>query len=285
MPVTDPVATNDPGARDLGIARIVQQQISLERGSNFRDLGGYPAANGKHVRSGLIYRAAAMPMLTEHDSERLKGLHIAADIDFRSIEERSVAPDLIPWRTGARYFAKDYPVAELLPPAGGTPRKGAGESANLIRLYRTWPVSLAPQYTSVFRSLLRHQGAVTFHCSAGQDRTGLATALVLSALGVPRSVILQDYLLSTADRRPENELPPVDPARFPGNPIAAYYAKAQAAPGGLKVKPPLDANAKPYLQYSFEEIEGRWGSVENYLRDVLGVGSADIQVLRRVYLE
>jgi protein-tyrosine phosphatase len=237
------------------------------------------------VRWGLIYRAAAMPMLTEHDYDLLKALHIAADIDFRSTEERSVAPDLIPQRTGARYFAKDYPVTELLPPAGGTPRNGTSESATLIRLYRIWPISLAPQYASVFRSLLRDQGAVMFHCSAGQDRTGLATALVLSALGVPRSVILQDYLLSTADRQPENEMPPIDPARFPGNPIAAYYAKAQARPGGLKPKKLLDANAKPYLQYSFEEIEGRWGSVGIYLRDVLGVGSADIEVLRRVYLE
>jgi protein-tyrosine phosphatase len=271
--------------RDHEITRFAERLISLQRGSNFRDLGGYPAANGKHVRWGLIYRAAAMPMLTESDYETLKGLRIASDVDFRSVEERSVAPDLIPARTGARYFARDYPAIELFQPPGATPPVHVSQSENLIRLYRTWPTLLSVQYGSVFKSLLRHSGAVTFHCSAGQDRTGVATALVLSALGVPRSVILRDYLLSTADRQPENEMPRIDPARFPGNRIAAYYAKAQAAPDGMKAKPLLDAAGTPYLAYSFKEIEGRWGSVENYLRDVLGVGASDIDMLQRDYLE
>ena len=44
-----------------------ERLIVLERSSNFRDLGGYPAAGGKHVRWGMIYRTAAMPMLTEAD--------------------------------------------------------------------------------------------------------------------------------------------------------------------------------------------------------------------------
>jgi len=271
--------------RDHDITRFAERLISLQRGSNFRDLGGYPAADGKHVRWGLIYRAAAMPMLTSADYETLKSLRIASDIDFRSVEERSVAPDLIPQRTGARYFARDYPAIELFQPPGGPPPAPLSQSENLIRLYRTWPTSLAAQYRILFKTLLRHSGAVTFHCSAGQDRTGVAAALVLSALGVPRPVILQDYLLSTADRQPENEVPRIDPARFPGNRIAAYYAKAQAAPEGMKPKPLLDAAGAPYLAYSFKEIEGRWGSVEIYLRDVLGVGASDIALLRREYLE
>src|SRR3546814_79257 len=101
-------------------------------------------------------------------------------------------------------------------------------------MYRTWLTSLAPQYKVVFDDLLAKKGAVVYHCSAGQDRTGVATALVLSALGVPRDLILADYHLSTQYRRPENEMPKLDAAAYPNNPVAAYYRKAQMSPNGLK---------------------------------------------------
>ena len=112
----------------------------------------------------------------------------------------------------------------------------------------------------------------------------MATALVLSALGTPRDVILADYHLSTLDRRPENEMPKIDPARYPGNALADYFAKAQAK-GVSKPRPLYDANGVAYLQQTFDEIDARWGSVDAYLDQVLGVGPHDIARLRALYLE
>jgi protein-tyrosine phosphatase len=153
-----------------------------------------------------------------------------------------------------------------------------------ISLYRAWPISLASQYRAIFQSLLRGGGAVSFHCSAGQDRSGVAAALVLSALGVPRPVILADYQLSTQYRRPENEMPPLDPARHPGNLVAEFYAKAQAA-GPMKARPLYDASGVAYLQQTFDTIDARWGSVDAYLDQVLGVDRRAIARLRALYLE
>ena len=267
--------------RDGSIARTAERLLPLEHGSNFRDLGGYPAAGGKHVRWGLIYRTGATPMLTDADFRYVGRLGIASDIDLRSVEERQLAPDKVPDHTGARYFAKDYPASDIF---GRPPTDASGKSKN-ISLYRSWPVSLAPQYRAIFQNLLKGDGAVSFHCSAGQDRSGVAAALVLSALGVPREVILADYHLSTADRRPEYEMPPIDPARYPGNIVASTYAKAQAN-GPQKPRPLYDASGEAYLQQTFDEIDAHWGSVDNYLDQVLGVnGPADIARLRALYLE
>ena len=266
---------------DGQVVRVAERLLTLDRGSNVRDVGGYPAADGRHVRWGLIYRTAAMPMLDDADYRHLNHLNLKEDIDLRSVEERQLAPDHVAERTGARYFAVDYPGSSIF----GRLASPATAKTATMDIYRERPTSLAEQYREIFRALLRHDGAVAYHCSAGQDRTGVATALVLIALGVPRDVILQDYHLSTADRRPENEIPPLKSGEYPGNTIANFYLKLQAAGVPMKARPLYDSQGRPYLDYALEEIEKNWGSVENYLDKVLGVDKAKIARLRALYLE
>jgi protein-tyrosine phosphatase len=268
---------------DGAVVHVAERVVTLERGSNFRDLGGYPGAGGKHVRWGMIYRTAAMPMLTDADYRSVSRLGIHSIIDLRSVEERRIAPDGMPERTGALYLAHDYPGSEIFSRIGGTAPAG-GQSA-VTSFYRTWLVSLAPQYRDIFQQLLRRDGAVSYHCSAGQDRTGVATALVLSALGVPRDVILADYHLSTVERRPENEIPKLQPGQYPGNIVADFYRKAQASGAPMKARPLYTPAGKPLLQDTFDEIDARWGSVDAYLDQVLGVDKAKIARLRALYLE
>ncbi|HLZ82015.1 MAG TPA: tyrosine-protein phosphatase [Caulobacteraceae bacterium] len=268
--------------RDGDVVRVAERVVTLERGSNFRDLGGYPAAGGKHVRWGVIYRTAAMPMLTDADYRYVGRLGIRSIIDLRSVEERQLAPDGMPTRTGALYLAHDYPADAIFSRIGAPPP--AGGQNPVTGLYRTWLVSLAPQFRDIFQQLLRRDGAVSYHCSAGQDRTGVATALVLSALGVPREVIMADYQLSTLERRPDNEIPKLAPGQYPGNIVADFYRRAQAA-GPMKARPLYTAAGKPFLQETFDEIDARWGSVDAYLDQVLGIDKAQIAKLRLLYLE
>ncbi len=68
---------------------------------------------------------------------------------------------------------------------------------------------LAPQMRLLFNTLKRGEGPIEYNCSAGQDRTGFATALILSALGVPRETIYKDYLLSVKYRQPRKTRCPV----------------------------------------------------------------------------
>lgn len=257
-----------------GVVRTAERLLPLEAGSNFRDIGGYPAAGGKHVRWGLIYRSGATPVLTDADIAQVKALGLKDLIDLRSSEERVIAPTRL---TGIRYTAIDYSMMTMM----GDRRA----MTNGVDLYRNFPRFFAPQLRIVFDDLLHKKGPIAYHCSAGQDRTGFATAMVLSALGVSRATIVQDYHLSTAYRRPRNELPPIDDAAAKTNPVAGMFAAFQKS-GSYSVAQPLkDATGKAFLDGAFEEIEAKWGSVDAYLEKEVGVTRRDIATLRTTYLE
>ncbi len=265
-----------PGAAAHAQAPAVaghERLVALDHASNFRDIGGYPTRDGKHVRWSLIYRSAATPLLTPADVVRLKALGLANLVDLRSDEERVLAPTRL---DGIPYSAIGYSMAAMMNAAGGFDMKG---------LYHSFPTFLGPQLRIIFRDLERKREPIAYNCSAGQDRTGFVTAMILSALGVPRDVIYQDYLLSTGYRHPEYELPPIDPALAATSPVAGMLAKAQQDPRYAKPNPLFGADKVPYLTYAFDEIDAKWGSPENYLKQEVGLTTQDIDQLRALYLE
>jgi protein-tyrosine phosphatase len=279
-------------AEDGSIYRTAQRLLPLQQGSNFRDLGGYPAAGGKHVRWGLLYRSASMPKLTDADYDYLSGLSIKTIVDLRSVDERQLSPTDWRARLKAKYVAVDYPGEVVFDRLRGY--NGPGREQVTELLYEKLPILLRQQYKTMFHELLTHDVPVVIQCSAGQDRAGIAAGLILSALGTPRQVIYKDYLLSTEDRTPANEMSDVNleeyaatnsEARF----LIAYrnYAEhAQGADGSAPTSPPLrDAKGRPLLQDAFDQIEAEYGSVTNYLLRELDVDATDIAKLRSLYLD
>jgi protein-tyrosine phosphatase len=227
----------------------------------------------------LLFRSGATPMLTPGDQAQIDALGLKAMIDLRSSEERVLAPTRI---EGVRYEAVGYPMARLMRPAAERP----GDPDALIHgVYRGLPTLLAPQLRIVFQHLLAQQAPLAFNCSAGQDRTGFTAAMVLSALGVSRDVIMADYHLSSSFRRPPYELPPISPALANENPVAGMYARMQKQPGYATARPLYDSQHRAYLEFALAEIQQRWGSVDAYLAQEIGVGPAEIAKLRSRYLE
>jgi protein-tyrosine phosphatase len=262
---------------DGRVTRTAERALPLQQGSNFRDLGGYPGAGGKHVRWGRIFRSGATPLLTDADVMMIKALGLAEMVDLRSSEERVLAPSRV---QGVPYTAVGYSMSGVMgerPAAIGEDRMGD--------IYRRFPTLLAPQLRILFADLLAGEGPVAYNCSAGQDRTGFATAMVLSALGVPRETIIADYHLSTTYRHPEFEMPKLDAATQAANPVAAMFGRYQQDPRYSKPRPLMDGEKRAYLEFALAEVEGRWGSVEAYLDKELGVDAADIARLRAMYLE
>lgn len=267
------IVLRDGGDGSLTLA--AERELPLAKGSNFRDLGGYKGAGGKTVRWAKVFRSGALPLLTEQDYTLLGGLDIGTIVDLRSLEEREVAATQLDDRTGALFISNDYSLKPLMANMGSM--KGEYVYTGMEKL-------LAPQYRSLFKRLLADDGAVMYHCSAGQDRTGIASALILSALGVDRETILADYHLSTKLRRPQNEMPPLDPTQYPANPIVQYYAAAAKKPGGVKAEPLYSASGKSHLAQFFEILDRDYGGVEGYLA-TLGITAVDIARLRSLYLE
>lgn len=251
------------------VVRLAERLVPLAGGSNFRDIGGYEAAGQRHVRWGLIYRSGGSALLTDADLGRIGALGLANMVDLRSDEERVLAPSRI---DGTPYAAYGYSMAKL----GFTGGMEAG--------YRGMPTMLKPQLRLVFAKLLRGEGPLVYNCSAGQDRTGFVTAMILSALGVARPTIIADYHLSTRYRRPENEMPRIDPAVAASNPVAAMFASYQKVPN-QQPQPLKTADGKAFLSFALDEIDSRWGSVDGYLKAELGIGPREIRQLRALYTE
>lgn len=255
--------------------RVAERLLPLATGSNFRDLGGYPAAGGKHVRWGLIYRSGATPKLDAADAARIQSLGLASMIDLRSSEERLIAPTKL---TGIRYSAIDYSLMSMMPKDATAMRNGG-------QLYRGMPTFLVPQLRMVFDDLLGRRAPVMYHCTAGQDRTGITSAMILSALGVPRATILEDYHLTTKVRQPANEMGTISPALAETNPVAKMFAGYQKAGQYAKPEPLRDPDGRAFLESAFDEIEKRYGSVDAFLAKEVGVGPAEVARLRLRYLE
>lgn len=254
--------------------RVAERVLPLEAGSNFRDIGGYAGAGGKHVRWGQIYRSAGQPLLSPADQAQIGRLGLANLVDLRSAEERRLAPTRI---QNIRYNAVGYSMAALMQPGAQPVRNGSA-------IYRGFPTLLAPHLRLVFDRLLNEPGALAYNCSAGQDRTGFVTAMILSALGVDRETIIKDYTLSTELRRPQFEMPPIDPALAASDPVARMFAGYQT-PQAAKPTPLVESDGTPFLAGAFAEISDKYGSVDAYLEREAGLTPARRKALQKAYLE
>ncbi len=164
---------------------------------NFRDVGGKRTHDGRAVRMGLIYRSAALDGLDEAQYAHIRRLGIRLIVDFRSGVERSPTgrpfsdPGIKVWRRAdvTTDGAPQHAVAPFLACAPGDKRP-------MQNVYRIMPTVQASAFAMLFRAIAANDLPLLFHCAAGKDRTGVATALLLDLLGVPRDLIQDDYQLS-----------------------------------------------------------------------------------------
>jgi protein-tyrosine phosphatase len=163
----------------LGLAQLcVAEPIQLEGTKNTRDLGGMPVAGGR-LRSGRLYRSGALCFVTAGDLEKLDGLRLRTVVDLRTDKEiEKDGADRLVLEENLRFPMTSY--------------HGRGAEAYRSLLLQN------PQALRGFFSLLARQDSypILYHCSAGKDRVGIMTALLLDALGTPRELILDDYLQS-----------------------------------------------------------------------------------------
>ncbi|VVN68097.1 hypothetical protein PS726_00226 [Pseudomonas fluorescens] len=251
--------------------------VSMQGSANFRDLGGYLTEDGRRVRMGLLYRADELSRLSASDQAMLTELGVRRVVDFRGEVERQKAPDRLP--AGIEFIPMPITVEaaavknlqQHILAADNT----AGAMSDLLQLaYRDFIVSYTPQLRQFMQGLLTDQAyPQVFHCTAGKDRTGVAAALVLTAIGVPRATILQDYM--TTNRLTHDSVKQqVDAmvARSGGQ------ANREALTTLLQVQP-------AFLQSAYATIDQQYGSMDNYLTEGLGIGPAQRQVLRQKLLE
>lgn len=242
--------------------------VRLEGATNFRDLGGYRGRDGRAVRWRRIFRSDHLCALTAADLQTLHLLGLQRAFDFRGAQERAAAAYELP---GLRQHSLAIEptlaqrMAELV--QSGIELDAAHMSQLMHELYLRLIDESADRYAEWFEHLLHDDAPFVFHCTAGKDRTGVAAALLLLALGVSRDTVEHDFLLTNVHyRRP-----------------AALSASAAAIPeDAMAVLWSVQAG---FLQTCLAAIETRMGSVDAYLQAQLGLTPAARHRLASLYLE
>jgi protein-tyrosine phosphatase len=248
-----------------------QRRAPLTGATNFRDLGGYEAADGRRVKWRRLYRSNSLAALTDEDLAHVGGLAIRTICDLRRDEECAEAPSRLP--------SANAPVVVQLPIG---PRRQdsklyeyllGGETTEaqmrevMRGIYRDFAIGFMPQYAEFLRYVAAAEHLpLLFHCAAGKDRTGFAAALVLETLGVPRETILEDYAL-TNDYLHRNLLDKYPDLKSP----ELFHTMMAANPD--------------YLLASYAAVEDTFGSFEAYLERGLGLSPRLREDLRDLLLE
>jgi protein-tyrosine phosphatase len=244
--------------------RLVHMQGAL----NFRDAGGYKTKDGKTVVAGRVFRSADISKLTDADLQVMASKHIRTVIDFRGVKESAAAPDkLLP--------ATDYTLC----PAGSDSLPDMKKIAMMVKeggfLQKFYGEGGLPyfgaRYKPFFQKLLvlPDTASLLYHCTGGRDRTGMASALFLYALNVPLQTIEADFVASNVYLAPRH--------------AAMYQQMAQgmqlntaAVRKEMELRPEL-------LQIFFSAITHKYGSVEKFMKEELGLGSKELNTLRKKY--
>lgn len=265
--------------------RVAVRVLPLAGGRNFRDLGGYPTRDGRRVKWGRVFRSGFMAELTDADYEYLSALGIRVVCDFRSEEERAARPTrwraapTIEYRTWS-YSDADDPGRMGLGSLLSRPRLTPQSVARIMaRLYPGIVEEHKEKYRDVFQRLAAGELPLAFNCSAGKDRAGTAAALILSALGVPREIVVQDYALSERVVDYEADLRAAGSGRG---------ERASDRPlGGLPaaLMRPLLRSDPAYIRSTLAYLDATYGGVPGYVRTELDIDDAALARIRELLLE
>ena len=252
---------------------IERSGLPLASAFNLRDFGGYPTADGRMIRRGMLYRSGTMALLTPEDSAQLRSLGIRAICDFRRPGERKSEPTS-GHDASVDYYCRDYSGATgvLVDMVRQERTTAADMKAAMLAVYHEIATDHAEAYAAMFRQMLEGHLPILINCSAGKDRTGAGAAMVLAALGVSRDVIVEDYLLTNSHADWTWRL-------AQGESHLSRLKQARA-----DVLEPLLVADVAYLQALFNHFDTLHGGVDGYLRDVLGVGASEQAALREALL-
>lgn len=269
MTTTPPGAPTAPGTA-----------ILLPGAANLRDLGGWPVAGGGQVRRGSVYRSTELNGLSDDGVERLAELQIRTVLDLRTVAERRAQPDRVP--ASASIVALDVLADDPSNAAAGAADlpKLLADPATLeqflshtslldlfAQAYRgvvSLPSALS-SYATMYRTIADAASRpVLFHCTTGKDRTGWGAAALLTLLGVSHDDVVAEYLLTNVEILPFTQ---------------PLYDQFEAAGGDPAVLRPALGVDEAYLQTAFDEMASRFGTIERYFGEGLGLDDSTLAAL------
>lgn len=250
----------------------VREQLMIHTGIvNFRDLGGYYTSDGRQVRHGCFYRCAAFTNLNELHKEYIDSLHLHKIYDLRSTMEVNGNEDYVSKHT-------TYLHASALKELDSMGMKGNFDFSTLMqqmdlnqlkdfikKMYLDLPID-NPAYKTLMADIINHETPIAFHCSAGKDRTGIASMIILTILGVDKKTIIEDYLLSNKLRKEVNK---------------QVFESVNKEKSGMEALMLVDEST---IQLCYDRIHEVYGDFDTYILQEYGIDDTVREQLKNEYL-
>ncbi len=245
--------------------------ISIESVSNFRDV-----SIGSKMKKNILFRCAKLSTLDIKDIKILENLNPHAIIDFRDPKEVKLAPDNLSPKLLEKYV--NLPISASTLSRMVSEKKLNGDDVKsyekvMEESYRMYINNHKKVWIRFFEILLRsNKRPIIFHCSAGKDRTGMASFMIQSIFNNHIDKIFENYLIS-------NDL------------LTIKAATAEQKTNSSKQDTLVTKNMlitlgkvkKSYLNAAIDEIEKNYSSLENYLISQLGLKHNDIQKIQQIF--
>ncbi|WP_240202055.1 MULTISPECIES: tyrosine-protein phosphatase [Burkholderia] len=255
------------GGDSISVAPVTTPRLSSA--SNFRDTAGpdgtgYATTSGAKMKKGVIYRSSALA-LSAADIATVGTLGIRQVCDLRTPAEIKTQPD-VPL-AGATWQNLNVLGAASIDPI---PTTGATATAFMLSMYRAFVTSdtAHTSYHALFTGFAASGENLVFHCTAGKDRTGWATAILHTILGASGQTILADYLLTNV---------------YSASEITTSVAQAQKAGGqnAADMMTALQGAHADYLQAAFDQVTASYGSMTSYIANGLQLDQATQNAIRQ----
>jgi protein-tyrosine phosphatase len=281
-----PTALAASGASITPVSSGHARALGLEGAPNFRDIGGYATADGHHVKWDEVFRSNELSKLTPADTAKVASLKVAAVVDLRTEEERQHAPSVWSPLPTDVYVSPKPTLAPLMHTILAEAATPEGARAGLVKFYSQMPDDYRTEYAAMFRRIAEGELPMVVHCTAGKDRTGVAMALLLTAVGVPRQTVVDDYTLT------EKLVPPAGAAAKSAVPVGG------SGGGGTPAQPQSPLAQLPeesrvalwrsdplYIESALDSMVREYGSIDAYLERGLGLSKPEIDSVRRRLLD
>ena len=260
--------------------RAANRLLAFEGIANFRDLGGYETIDGRQVKWGRLYRSGTLAHASRSDLAALEKLNLTTLVDFRSGVEKTEEPNQLPEPVPFQVIeiptlddGNKAMVGEIMERIETGNFDGFDPHQTMIDANRQFASEFVHQYRQFVQTVRDNKGApMVWHCSAGKDRAGFASAVLLRILGVPQDVVMADYMASK-----QNALE----ARMTQMRLLRLF-KGDEAVEKLQI---LLGVEEAWLQAAFDTIDETWGSFDNYVAEALALSEADVETLRQALLE
>lgn len=254
------------------------RQPRFEGIRNIRDLGGLKAAGGLVTGHRRLYRSGDLSRMTQKDLRQFAELNIGEIHDLRLAEE----VELYPTATGIAgahhiYGLRVIDLESVFEAAKSGRRDFTAEDAAAVVTagYETAIERLRPELARIFDRLSQSgDGAALIHCMTGKDRTGITVALILAALGVREEAIVEDYVLTQRHIRAEEE----------AEKTARILGRNRLGPVNVSVLRPVFEARRDYIVATLRVLNAKFGGIETYVTQSLGLPSEASRRLRERFL-